>query len=112
MSAHGRSETLIPERAARRATPITARGTLGLLMAATVAVSLAACGEKPQTAGDSNAKKADAKAWEGSTAQGYSVDGWKAGDKDSWETQMKARAQRGQNEYSRSAAAPSDAKPQ
>ena len=112
MSAPGRSERLIQERSASRATPITARGALGLLMAATVAVSLAACGEKPQTAGDSNAKKADAKAWEGSTAQGYSVDGWKAGDKDSWETQMKARAQRGQNEYSRSAAAPSDAKPQ
>ncbi len=91
---------------------MSARGTLGLLMAATVAASLAACGEKAQTAGDANAKKADAKAWEGSTAAGYSVDGWKAGDKDSWEAQMKARAQRGQNEYSRTAAVPTDAKSQ
>ena len=88
------------------------RSTLGLLMATTVAVSLAACGEKPQTAGDAHAKKADAKAWEGSTAAGYSVDGWKAGDKDSWEAQMKARAQRGQNEYSRTAAVAADAKSQ
>jgi hypothetical protein len=91
---------------------VSARGTLGLLMAATVAVSLAACGEKPQTAGDAHAKKADAKSWEGSTAAGYSADGWKAGDKDSWEAQMKARAQRGQNEYSRTAAVSSGAKSQ
>lgn len=82
------------------------------IIAAAAAFALAACGEKPQTAGDAHAKKADAHAWEGSTASGYSVDGWKAGDKDSWDAQMKARAQRGQNEYSRSAAAPSDAKAQ
>jgi preprotein translocase subunit SecG len=111
VSARGRSEALIPAARSAKGILVRARGTLGLLMAAT-ALSLAACGEKPQTAGAANAKKADAKAWEGSTAAGYSVDGWKAGDKDSWEAQMKARAQRGQNEYSRSAAAPTDAKAQ
>lgn len=88
------------------------RSTLGLLMAASVAVGLAACGEQAQTAGDGNVKKADSKAFEGSQNNAYTVDGWKAGDKDSWEAQMKARAQRGQNEYARSAAAPAQAKAQ
>jgi hypothetical protein len=82
------------------------------MLAAVAALALGACGERPQTAGDGNVKKSDAQAWQGSTAAGYSVDGWKAGDKDGWEAQLKARAQRGQNEYSRTAAAPSDAKSQ
>jgi hypothetical protein len=76
------------------------RSTIALAM---MAVATAGCGEKPQTAEATNtAKKADAKAWEG--AQGGNVaEGWKPGDKDSWEAQMRLRVQ-GQNEYSRSAA--------
>jgi len=88
------------------------RGTLALLMMAAVAVPLAGCGEKAQTAGGGAGKKSDAKAYEGSQSSGYTDGGWKAGDKDSWETHLKTRAQQGQNEYNRSAAAPADAKPQ
>ena len=66
-----------------------------------VAASLAACGEKPQTA-TAATKKSDAKAWEGADNR-YVANGWKAGDRASWEEQMRARA-RGQNEYSRIAA--------
>jgi len=70
------------------------RRTIALAMMATCA---AACTEQAQTTNP--AKKADAKAWEG--AQSASVaPGWKAGDKDAWEAQMRLRAQ-GQNEYSR-----------
>jgi len=60
-------------------------------------VALAACGEKPQTAGGT--KKVDAKAFEGAQNP-YSVAGWKAGDRASWEDQMRARAM-AQNEYNR-----------
>ncbi len=74
-------------------------------------VALSACGEKPQTLAESKAKKADAQAWEGAQAA-YTAPGWKAGDKASWETQLKTRAQQGQNEYNRSpATAAGDAKP-
>jgi uncharacterized lipoprotein YehR (DUF1307 family) len=77
------------------------RGTMALLMATAVAVALAGCGEKAQTLGPSSAKKSDAKAWEGVTAGNeFSAGGYKAGDKTAWETQLKARAERGQNEYS------------
>jgi len=80
------------------------RSTIAMAM---MAVCAAGCGEKPQTA--SAAKNADAKAWEG--AQGGNVaEGWKAGDKDSWEAQMRSRAQN-QNEYSRSAATTAAAPP-
>lgn len=80
--------------------------TMRVLITVVLALGLAACAEQEQTAGGGAARKADSKAWEGSTTAVYTVDGWKAGDKDSWEAQMKARAQRGQNEYSRVAAAP------
>ena len=74
------------------------RSTIALAM---MAAATAGCGEKAQTAGA--AKKADAHAWEG--AQGGNVaEGWKPGDKDSWEAQIRERAQN-QNEYTRSAPA-------
>ena len=75
------------------------------LLALSIVLALTACGEKPQTAGQGSTKKSDAKAWEGSTGSAYTDGGWKAGDKDSWETHLKTRAQQGQNEYNRSAAA-------
>jgi hypothetical protein len=90
---------------------MNARSTLGLLMAATVAVGVSGCGDKAQTA-DAGVKKADAKAWEGGGVAAYSAGGWKSGDKGSWEAQMKARAQHGQNEYSRAAAASAETKSQ
>jgi uncharacterized lipoprotein YehR (DUF1307 family) len=75
------------------------RGTIALLMATAVAVPLAGC-DKAQTAGQGTAKKADAKAWEGvATGAEYTASGYKAGDKTAWEAQLKARTERGQNEY-------------
>ena len=68
---------------------------LKTLMFVSLAVVLAACTEKPQTA----TKKTDAPAWQGA-ANPYVVSGWKPGDEKSWEAQMKARAA-GQDEYGR-----------
>jgi hypothetical protein len=81
-----------------------ARGTIAMLMASAVAVPFAGCGEKAQTA--TPAKKADAQAWEGVQSTAYAAEGFKAGDKAAWEAHLKARAERGQNEYSRTAAKP------
>jgi hypothetical protein len=61
-------------------------------------VVLAACSEKPQSIG--SAGKADAPAFSG-TGQAFSEQGWKQGDRASWESQLRARAQNGQNEYSK-----------
>jgi hypothetical protein len=88
---------------------VIGRGTVALLMMA-AAVPLAGCGEKAQTAGQPAGKKADAKAWEGTQGSAFAAGGWKAGDKESWEAQLKARAEQGQNEYSRSAAAAGETK--
>lgn len=66
-------------------------------MAATL-VGLAGCSEKPQTGG---AIRHDAVPYAG-TGSNFMQSGWKAGDKTSWEQQLKARQQYGQNEYSRS----------
>jgi hypothetical protein len=61
------------------------------------AVALAACGDKPQ-----ELRKTDSKAWD--AAQNPYVDpNWKAGDRASWEEQMRQRAQ-AQNEYVRASA--------
>lgn len=71
------------------------------LCAVSLGLLLAACGDKVQV-GAAPAKKADAQAWEGA-GNAYAAEGWKAGDKASWESQMRNRAQ-AQNEYNRSAA--------
>ena len=68
---------------------------LALLTAA--ALALAACGDKPQTAGG---VRSDTAAYQGTTNP-FSAPGWKAGDKTAWEQQLKTRAQAGQNEYNR-----------
>ena len=77
------------------------RLVVSILAVCLAGFSLAACGEKPQTAGT---RKADVDPSQG-TASGadaaYTAAGWKVGDATSWETQLKARAQNGQNEYSR-----------
>jgi hypothetical protein len=59
---------------------------------------LSACGDKPQTLG--SGVKSDGAAYQGVQTQ-YAAPGWKAGDKTSWEQGLKARAQNGQNEYSK-----------
>lgn len=76
-----------------------ARSRLALLAVAGALLGLAGCGEREQTAGA--AKKIDAKAWEGAQTTLYSADGFKSGDKAAWEAHLKARAERGQNEYTR-----------
>ncbi len=73
------------------------RSTTAAALAA-LSLALAACGDKPQTAG---AKKDDAAPWSGAQAA-YQDKNWKAGDQASWEAQMRTRAQ-GQNEYVRTA---------
>ena len=61
-------------------------------------VMLAACTEQPQTLG-SNAK-VDKAVFQG-TGKAYAVQGWKQGDKGSWEQHLKVRTQMGQNEYTK-----------
>jgi hypothetical protein len=75
------------------------RGSMALWMAAgAVAVTgLTACSKEPQPA----VKKSDTKAWEGSQTTAYASDGYKSGDKAAWEAHLKARTERGQNEYTR-----------
>ncbi len=62
------------------------------------AVGLAGCGEEPQQ-GTQAERKVDTQAWDGAQAK-YTADGWKAGDRASWERQLKQRTQQ-QNEYVR-----------
>ena len=59
--------------------------------------ALTACGEKAQTLGTKN----DATAYSGA-ANSFVDAGWTAGDKNSWEQHLRARAQYGQNDHTRS----------
>jgi len=63
-------------------------------------LGLAACGEKPQEM-NAHGVKQDNTAYSGVGQSQYVQTGWKAGDKGSWEQQLKARAQYGQNDYTR-----------
>ena len=60
---------------------------------------LAACGDKPQTLGNIGAR--DVAAFNG-TGSAFVAPGWKPGDKTSWEQQLRARMQSGQNDYAKS----------
>jgi hypothetical protein len=69
---------------------------------AAAALGLAGCGEKPQDAPNSSGKylgKPDTRPWEGE-ALAFGTNEFKRGDKASWETAMRTRAQ-AQNEYAR-----------
>jgi hypothetical protein len=59
-------------------------------------LALVACSEKEQTLGS----KKDGAAYAG-TSNGYSAPGWKAGDKHSWEQQLRTRGQYGMNDHGR-----------
>ena len=61
---------------------------------------LAACGDKPQSAGG---VKGDVAPYQGASNKKYAEPGWKAGDKNSWEQALKVRTQNNQNEYTRTA---------
>jgi major membrane immunogen (membrane-anchored lipoprotein) len=60
------------------------------------AAALTACGEKAQTLGTKN----DATAYSGAS-NSFVEAGWSAGDKTSWEQQLRTRGQYGQNDHSR-----------
>ncbi len=70
-----------------------------VLAAAAIALGVAGCGEKPQSASQ---PKAVTPAFSG-PATAFTAAGWKPGDEASWKEQLRTRAQ-GQDEYSRAAA--------
>ena len=73
------------------------RRVFAVSSALVMAMVLAACGEKVQTT--SSPKKADAKAWQGADDP-FVAPGWQAGDRTSWENQLRTRNQ-AQNEYNK-----------
>jgi outer membrane biogenesis lipoprotein LolB len=75
---------------------------------ASAVLLLAACGEKPQT--NAQGVKHDAAPWSGTstgtqenagTGTVFTAAGWKVGDKNAWQQQLKTRTQNGQNDYVR-----------
>jgi len=74
---------------------------LAFAAATALTLSLAACGEKPQTL-DASAKKVDAPPWAPSDSANpaFAAKGWKGGDKTAWEAQLRQRNQ-AQNDYAR-----------
>ena len=73
---------------------ITRLAMLGALSCGLMA--LAGCGDKPQSMGG---VKSDTAPYQG-TGMAYALPGWKAGDKTSWEQQLKTRAQ-AQNDHAK-----------
>jgi len=71
-----------------------------LCLAGAVAL-LTACGERPQTNGGLTGAKRDASPVSGTDAAVFRQGGWKAGDQAAWSQQLKARAQYGMNDHSR-----------
>lgn len=59
--------------------------------------TLTACGESPQV---NSAGKLDVAPYSG-TGKAFVDPDWKEGDKASWESHLKARAQYGQNDFTR-----------
>jgi len=69
-----------------------------VIFAALAVAALAGCTEQPQTL--SSGVKVDSAAYQG-TGAAYTADGWKPGEKVSWEQQLKTRTVNGQNEYTK-----------
>jgi hypothetical protein len=63
-------------------------------------LGLSACGDQPQEIGSAGVKQ-DSAPYTGVGKSQYAQSGWKAGDRNSWEQQLKTRAQYGQNDYTR-----------
>ena len=71
--------------------------SLQILAFVAIAVLLAACAEREQTA---NGIKSDAAAFNGTNRQPpFMAAGWKQGDRGAWEQQLKVRTVNGQNDY-------------
>ncbi|MGV3493066.1 MAG: hypothetical protein ACO1OY_04295 [Ramlibacter sp.] len=69
---------------------------LAMILAAG-ALALAGCAEKEQTA---SGVKSDAAPFQGTSKQPpFMAAGWKAGDRATWEQQLKVRTVNGQNDY-------------
>ena len=68
------------------------------LLVIAAAMALAACGEKPQSMKES--AKQDTQAFQG-PGTAFTAPGWTAGDKTSWEAQLRTRTQNGQNDYTK-----------
>lgn len=76
---------------------MTARSIIALCAIPAV-FALAACTEKPQTIGENSGH--DSAAFQG-PATAFTAAGWKPGDRNSWEQELKTRTVNGQNEYTR-----------
>lgn len=74
--------------------------TLTIAALAAAAMALSACGDQPQEISGSGVKQ-DGAPYTGVGTSQYAQAGWKVGDRNSWEQQLKARAQYGQNDYTR-----------
>lgn len=70
------------------------------IVAVALSLGLAACGDKPQEISGAGVKQ-DGTPYSGVGKSQYAQGGWSVGDKASWEQQLKARAQYGQNDYTR-----------
>ena len=70
------------------------------IAALALTLGLAACGDQPQEMNGAGVKQ-DGAPYTGVGKSQYAQSGWTTGDKTSWEQQLKARAQYGQNDYSR-----------
>lgn len=69
---------------------------LALVLAAG-ALALAGCAEREQTA---SGIKSDVQPFQG-TNRPFTAQGWKPGDRASWEQQLKVRTVQGQNDYAK-----------
>jgi hypothetical protein len=73
--------------------------TVLFLSLAAAAVALSACAEREQTA---SGIKSDAAPYNGTNKQPpYTAQGWRPGDRNSWEQQLKVRTVQGQNDYAK-----------
>jgi hypothetical protein len=72
---------------------------LSLAAVAVALVGLSACGDQPQEL--RSGVKQDNAPYTGVGKSQYVQGGWQAGDRNSWEQQLKTRAQYGQNDYTR-----------
>ena len=73
--------------------------TTTVLAIAAAAFALAACAERDQTA---SGIKSDAAPYSGTNKQPpFMAQGWKPGDRTSWEQELKVRTVQGQNDYAK-----------
>jgi hypothetical protein len=63
------------------------------------ALVLGGCGETVQTTGSGSQRSADSKGWD-SNGSRYVAPGWTAGDRGTWEAQLRSRA-KAQDDYAR-----------